>query len=215
MSKMTWYKYILNYMGLHMGFTFPVEVIEDGWSCRWFLLSGPHVSRGHQLVCSWMGNGLLAETYRQLPWKNLRHWRVWQWPWGDLCAGLRSRGYVYLLNKLWCASVGLRSSQGWIHVAVTRRPCGVRLYINGQLVAKNTSPSNPPVPVSNMPRFVLWAGSVHGNKCKMTLDESHVLDTVMSDKDVSDLYTMDARLNWYISHWYIKFFNAVHNGQLL
>ena len=164
MSKMTLYKYILNYMGLHMGFTFPVEVIEDGWSCCWFLLSGPHVSRGHQLVCSWMGNGLLAETHRQLPWKNLRHWRVWQWPWGDLCVGLRSRGYVYLLNKLWCASVGLRSSQGWIHVAVTWRPCGVRLCINGQLVAKNTSPSWVQITCMATNTIWHWMNSVYGKR---------------------------------------------------
>ena len=55
--------------------------------------------------------------------------------------------------------------------------------------------SNPPVPVSNMPRFVLGAENVYGNKYKMTLVEFRVWDTVMSDKDVSDLYTMDARLN--------------------
>ena len=91
----------------------------------------------------------------------------------------------------------------------------VRLYIDGQLAAKDTSPSNLPAPVSNMPRF-LGADNMYDNKYKMTLDEFRVWDMIMSDKDVLALYSVDAGLNWNISHWtYNSSMEAVQNRQLL
>ena len=88
--------------------------------------------------------------------------------------------------------------QGWNHVVVTWQQCyGTKLYIDGEL--KNTNMYSHRIvisgPASDTSRFVLGADSKHGVMFGGKLDELRIWDTVMSDEDVSALYTVDAGLD--------------------
>ena len=107
-------------------------------------------------------------------------------------------------NNMWEASIQLPSKQDWIHIVVAWQPCcGVKLYIDGELVAIDNLPSNPNIPPYDKPRFVLGALNTYAYIHKMALDELRVWDTVMSDEEVLALYMVDAGLKWDISYWCI------------
>ena len=108
---------------------------------------------------------------------------------------------------LWHVSFGLPSQDGWIHIVLTWQPChGVKMYIDGRLVVIDTSSAMPTRPNADMPRFVVGSNNKYfkmdARMYKMTLDELCVWDAVMNDEEVMALYTVDARLNWDISHWH-------------
>ena len=96
-------------------------------------------------------------------------------------------------DKFWEVSIRLPPQQVWVHIVLTwQSRYGVKLYIDGGLAVRDTSPSNPTMPFFNMPRFVLGTSNKYQSMYEMTLGELRVWDTVMHDEDVSALYTVDA-----------------------
>ena len=100
-------------------------------------------------------------------------------------------------SKEWHLEGGLILEQVWAHVVVTwQLYSGAKLYIDGELVAAVTCPTNHPGPSTEETCFILAAGGCqHTHGFKGSLDELRVWDTVMSDEEVLALYTVDAGLN--------------------
>ena len=96
-------------------------------------------------------------------------------------------------DKNWYVSA--MPEEGWIHVVVTWQQCyGTKLYIDGELVDTYTHQYIKPGPAGDFSPFVLGANCRHDFRFKGKLDELRVWDTVMSDDEVKNLYTVDAGL---------------------
>ena len=96
-------------------------------------------------------------------------------------------------NKRWRLGGGATSEQSWVHVVVTWQTfSGTKLYIDGELVEAVSCPSSLAEPVIQETRFVLGASSKHHYMFEGSLDELRVWDTVMTDEEVMELYTVDA-----------------------
>ena len=99
----------------------------------------------------------------------------------------------YTGSKTW--SISAMPEEGWIHVVVTWQQCyGTKLYFDGGLVDTYTHQYIKAGPEHISSGFHLGADYRYGVKFKGKLDELRIWDTVMSDDEVTALYTVDAGL---------------------
>ena len=83
--------------------------------------------------------------------------------------------------------------QGWVHVVVTWQQCyATNLYINGKLADTENLPYVAPEQTQGSQRLTVGADYRLKLKFSGKLDEVRVWDTVMSDDEVSALYTVDS-----------------------
>ena len=120
---------------------------------------------------------------------------VLHWEYGTLVA------YFFIGHTLWVLDDGGYLKQGgWRHVVVTWcQYYGVKLYINGGLVAATTATAILYLVLNDAPHFLLGAdvdaiSNAELNTFVGTLDEFRVWDMVMSDEEVWGLYTADSQL---------------------